>query len=111
MPYKTKGDPIVQQLNAIGRSVAAARGIPVVDLYSVVTDKCGAVYTDCPICALSPCTCMSLAHSHSSETQSAPVAPSHPAHGHFSIADHYNAKGYSLLAANLSKAIMNATQS
>jgi hypothetical protein len=57
MPYATKGDPIVQELNAVAMKITQARGIPYVDLYTRVTDKCGTIYTTCPICALSPCTC------------------------------------------------------
>ena len=41
MPNYLKGDPIVQQLNAQALMVTKARGIPYVDLYTRVTDKCG----------------------------------------------------------------------
>jgi len=79
MPYDTKGDPIVERLNAVGLQVAKARGIPYVDLYSRVTAKCGAKYQTCPICAKDPC------------------------------AYHYTAAGYDWIAAPLAAAILNAT--
>lgn len=56
MPDKTKGIDIVQELNARAESVMKELGIPVVDLYTAVTDVCGKVYTDCSICRKSPCS-------------------------------------------------------
>ena len=34
----------------------AAKGIPVVDLHAVVTNICGAVYTNCSLCRMEPCS-------------------------------------------------------
>lgn len=56
MPADTRGDPIVQELNTRALGIARARGIPYVDLYTRVTDRCGVKYTDCPICAKHPCS-------------------------------------------------------
>ena len=33
-----------------------AKKIPLVDLYHLVTDHCGAVYDDCDICRRTPCS-------------------------------------------------------
>jgi hypothetical protein len=79
MPYATKGDPIVQELNAAALAITKARGIPYVDLYARVVAKCGATYVSCPICAKDPC------------------------------AYHYTPDGYDWIAAPLAAAIINAT--
>jgi len=56
MPDKTQGIPIVQDLNTRAIAVMKDLGIPVVDLYSAVTDVCGDVYTNCTICRKTPCS-------------------------------------------------------
>lgn len=43
MPDRTVGNQVVQQLNAIATTIMQSHNIPVVDLYSVVTNHCGAV--------------------------------------------------------------------
>jgi hypothetical protein len=53
MPADNKGDPVVHELNARALAVVTARGIPFIDLYTRVTDKCGDLYTNCSICAVS----------------------------------------------------------
>jgi hypothetical protein len=72
MPADNKGDPVVHELNARALAVVTARGIPFIDLYTRVTDKCGDLYTNCSICAVSRLP--------------APRAPSY----------HYNSAGYRL---------------
>ena len=48
---------MVEDLNAIANVVMAARGVPVLDLYTLVTDHCGAVpYEDCDWCRKHPCS-------------------------------------------------------
>ena len=79
MPADNAGNPVIHELNARALAVATNRGIPYVDLYSRVTDKCGALYTNCSICAKSPC------------------------------AYHYDAAGYEWIATPLAEAILNAT--
>eukprot|EP00729_Bicosta_minor_P006593 gene6593-6147_t len=80
MPNHLKGDGIVEVLNAKALMVANARGIPYVDLYTRVTDKCGKSYATCPICLKDPC------------------------------AFHYTQEGYEWIQAPLSAAILNATR-
>ena len=55
MPRRLQNDTVVEDMNAIALKIVVP-GIPVVDLYSAVTEKCGAVYTNCSICAEEPCT-------------------------------------------------------
>jgi lysophospholipase L1-like esterase len=78
MPADNTGNPVIHELNKRALAVAKARGIPYVDVYSRVTDKCGALYTNCSICALSPCTF------------------------------HYNDAGYEWIAEPLAAAILKA---
>eukprot|EP00041_Stephanoeca_diplocostata_P034715 m.1197722 g.1197722 ORF g.1197722 m.1197722 type:complete len:311 (-) comp24568_c0_seq5:271-1203(-) len=49
-------DGVVQVLNQKARDIMAARGIPVVDLYSTVTGICGSTYSTCTICRKTPCS-------------------------------------------------------
>jgi len=53
-------DGVVQRLNAAAAAVMAKRGIPTLDLHSVVTDVCAPaaphVYTNCSICRMEPCS-------------------------------------------------------
>ena len=56
MPKRTLGNHVVEQMNTIAQEVVAPHKIPIVDLYSVVTSICGAVYTHCSICRASPCS-------------------------------------------------------
>lgn len=56
MPLRTQGNTVVEDMNAIAREVVGAHSIPIVDLYKVVTDTCGAVYTNCSICRVEPCS-------------------------------------------------------
>ena len=46
----------VEDMNAIAREVLAPFKIPVLDLYTLVTAHCGAVYFDCDICRMTPCS-------------------------------------------------------
>eukprot|EP01079_Euglenida_sp_SAG-EU17-18_P009114 gene9115-1637_t len=55
MPLRQKGNMVVEQMNNIARSVVAGHA-QIVDLYKTVTDTCGAVYNDCPICRMHPCS-------------------------------------------------------
>ena len=57
MPRRTVGDTVIEDMNAIAKEVVSPHvSAPIVDLYGYVTKTCGAVYTDCPICAVHPCT-------------------------------------------------------
>ena len=57
MPLRLLNNTVVEDLNAIANVVMAARGIPVLDLYALVTDHCGAVpYEDCDWCRKHPCS-------------------------------------------------------
>ena len=56
MPLRTRGNTVVEDMNAIARQLVADYNIPVVDLYSTVTDICGPVYTSCAICRKDPCS-------------------------------------------------------
>ncbi len=56
MPDKTQGNMVVEQLNDIAKRVVAPHDIPVLDLYSVVTDHCGKVYENCDWCRRTPCS-------------------------------------------------------
>lgn len=56
MPLRTVGDMAVEEMNADARAIMARHNISIVELYDAVTAACGAVYTNCSICALSPCT-------------------------------------------------------
>ena len=56
MPDRTEGNMVVEQLNAIAKKVMASFSIPILDLYSVVTDHCGDVYENCDWCRRTPCS-------------------------------------------------------
>lgn len=56
MPLRTLGNTVVEDMNSIARDVVGAHNIPIIDLYSLVTAKCGAVYTNCSICRIEPCS-------------------------------------------------------
>ena len=57
MPLRLLNNTVVEDLNAIANVVMAARGVPVLDLYTLVTDHCGAVpYEDCDWCRKHPCS-------------------------------------------------------
>ena len=56
MPHRQQGDTVVEDMNAIARKVMSTFKIPVFDLYKVVTDCCGVVYSDCDICKAHPCS-------------------------------------------------------
>lgn len=56
MPLRTKGNTVVEDMNAIAADVVAPYGIPVVDMYSLVTKSCGAIYVNCSICRVEPCS-------------------------------------------------------
>ena len=75
MPLRTVGNMAVEDMNTIAKGLASAHNIPVIDLYSLVTQKCGAVYTNCSICRVEPCSY------------------------------HYNAEGMDMQSAYIAKAI------
>jgi hypothetical protein len=56
MPDATEGNMVVEQLNAIALELMQAAAIPILDLYSLVVQHCGKVYTDCDWCRMSPCS-------------------------------------------------------
>ena len=57
MPLRLLNNTVVEDLNAIASVVMAANAIPVLDLYTLVTDHCGAVpYEDCDWCRKHPCS-------------------------------------------------------
>lgn len=57
MPLRTLGNTVVEDMNTIAKEVVSKHiSAPIVDLYGEVTKTCGKVYTDCPICAVHPCT-------------------------------------------------------
>ena len=72
-----QGNFAVEDHNAQAREIMKQYNVPVLDMYKVVTDHCGKVYTDCDWCLKSPCQF------------------------------HYQAAGYQALAAALKDAIRN----
>ena len=56
MPDRTQGNMVVEQLNEIAKQVVAPHDIPLLDLYSVVTNHCGKVYENCDWCRRTPCS-------------------------------------------------------
>eukprot|EP01009_Symbiontida_sp_KSa7_P010110 NODE_919_length_722_cov_1398.246657_g710_i0.p1 GENE.NODE_919_length_722_cov_1398.246657_g710_i0~~NODE_919_length_722_cov_1398.246657_g710_i0.p1 ORF type:complete len:222 (+),score=57.26 NODE_919_length_722_cov_1398.246657_g710_i0:30-668(+) len=56
MPDATVGDMVVETLNAKATDLMAQHKIPLVDLYTVVTDHCGKIYKDCDWCRMHPCS-------------------------------------------------------
>lgn len=50
MPDRFFGNTVVEDLNTKAKAIMAARNIPVADLYTRVTDLCGAIYKNCSIC-------------------------------------------------------------
>jgi hypothetical protein len=56
MPLRRKGNTVVEDMNAIAAEVIKPHNIPIVDLYTVVTNVCGPVYTNCSICRVEPCS-------------------------------------------------------
>eukprot|EP00041_Stephanoeca_diplocostata_P021446 m.499893 g.499893 ORF g.499893 m.499893 type:complete len:285 (+) comp21828_c0_seq21:168-1022(+) len=56
MPDATQGDFVVEALNKAAESIMSTKNIPLVDLYSVVTQHCGKVYKDCDWCRMHPCS-------------------------------------------------------
>jgi lysophospholipase L1-like esterase len=78
MPLRTQNNTVVEDMNAIAKAVVAPYAAGMVDLYSTVTAKCGAVYTNCSICDQEPCKF------------------------------HYNADGWNELAAVVAAAIRSA---
>eukprot|EP00050_Salpingoeca_kvevrii_P010934 m.11514 g.11514 ORF g.11514 m.11514 type:complete len:197 (+) comp3161_c0_seq2:2-592(+) len=56
MPDATIGDFIVEKLNDIATGIMKEHGIPIVDLYDLVTDYCGKIYKTCDICRKTPCS-------------------------------------------------------
>eukprot|EP00746_Dinoflagellata_sp_MGD_P057883 gnl/MRDRNA2_/MRDRNA2_248702_c0_seq1.p1 gnl/MRDRNA2_/MRDRNA2_248702_c0~~gnl/MRDRNA2_/MRDRNA2_248702_c0_seq1.p1 ORF type:complete len:296 (+),score=30.22 gnl/MRDRNA2_/MRDRNA2_248702_c0_seq1:81-968(+) len=56
MPYRTLNNTVVEDMNAIAKTLTEEFKIPNVDLYSYVTQTCGEVYRDCPICRMHPCS-------------------------------------------------------
>lgn len=56
MPLRTIGNMAVEDMNSIAGKMATENKIPILDLYSSVTDVCGKVYTDCKICRKTPCS-------------------------------------------------------
>lgn len=56
MPLRTQGNTVVEDMNAIAAKLVAQYKIPVLDLYTTVTDVCGKVYADCKICRKHPCS-------------------------------------------------------
>ena len=73
------GNFAVEHNNEVAAQIMQERGVPTVDLYSVVTNHCGKQYVDCDICAASPCDY------------------------------HYKGEGYPMLAAALQAAVQNVT--
>ena len=69
MPDRFFGNTVVEDLNARARTVMGTRGIPVVDLYQHVIDKCGAVYKNCSICddEYNPVTGVTCGYHYSAE--------------------------------------------
>ena len=57
MPRRAIGSTVVEDMNAIAKTIVSPYiAVPIVDLYGYVTKTCGKLYTDCPICAVHPCT-------------------------------------------------------
>jgi len=57
MPLRTQDNTVVEDMNGIASKVVKGHTSgPIVDLYTTVTAKCGAVYTDCSICRAHPCS-------------------------------------------------------
>ena len=55
--WKTPLYTVVDFLSGGAESVMVAKGVPVLDLYTLVTDHCGAVpYEDCDWCRKHPCS-------------------------------------------------------
>ena len=49
MPMEVNAsDPIIAELNERASAVMTRRGVPVIDLYSRVKEKCGQTYVSCP---------------------------------------------------------------
>lgn len=78
MPLSSKGEMVAERLNSLAAQNMWKRKIPIVDLYTVVTQHCGAVYQDCDWCKIHPCSY------------------------------HYNGNGYEALAEVVSYAIRKA---
>ena len=55
MPQRLLNNTCIEDMNSIARKVVKPFGATVVDLYKKVTDVCGSVYTNCSICAATPC--------------------------------------------------------
>ena len=57
MPLRTQNNTVVEDMNSIAKEVVSPHiSAPIVDLYSAVTAKCGAVYQNCSICRKTPCS-------------------------------------------------------
>jgi hypothetical protein len=89
MAQQWYGNEAVLQLNAIASRVTAAAGIPFADLYSHVTKRCGAMYTNCSIC----------------DDESSQYPPGAPPGSHCGY--HYTAEGYEYLVDFLAPIVAN----
>lgn len=57
MPRRLLNNTVVEDMNAIARTVMDAHNITVLDLYGLVASYCGPIpYVDCDICDVHPCT-------------------------------------------------------
>lgn len=56
MDFHRAGNFAVEDDNKAAAAIMAAHKVPVLDLYTVITDHCGKVYTDCDICRVEPCS-------------------------------------------------------
>ena len=56
MPLSSKGEMVVERLNALAASAMWQRHIPLFDLYTTITQHCGAVYRECDWCKIEPCS-------------------------------------------------------